>query len=185
MGKKKEEKVEDKKEEDELKDGEVALKNLFTFECDITAGRTVSCIDINEVNSELVAVSYGEPDINCTDERQLKQGLLCFWTLKNPNYPEKIIRTDNSITCCEFSIKQPNLIATGDSHGVISIFNVQDDSNEPMVQSRDLDGRHTEIIWELHWVQRESKGESLISISGDGRIIEWSMKKGLELTELK
>lgn len=54
-----------------------------------------------------------------------------------------------------------------------------------MVQSRDLDGRHTEIIWELHWVQREGKGESLISISGDGRIIEWSMKKGLELTELK
>ena len=31
---------------------------------------------------------------------------------------------------------------------------------------------------------RENKGESLISISGDGRIIEWSMKKGLEYTEL-
>jgi hypothetical protein len=24
-----------------------------------------------------------------------------------------------------------------------------------------------------------------VSISGDGRIIEWSMKKGLEFTELK
>ena len=32
---------------------------------------------------------------------------------------------------------------------------------------------------------REGKGEFLISISGDGRIIEWSMKKGLEFTELK
>ena len=54
-----------------------------------------------------------------------------------------------------------------------------------MVQSRDLEGRHTEIIWELQWVNRENKGEFLISISGDGRIIEWSMKKGLELNELK
>jgi len=39
MGKKKEEKVEDKKEEEELKPNEIKLKNLFTFECDITAGR--------------------------------------------------------------------------------------------------------------------------------------------------
>ena len=62
---------------------------------------------------------------------------------------------------------------------------MKDDSTEPIVQSRDLEGRHTEIIWELQWVTRENKGEFLVSISGDGRIIEWSMKKGLELNELK
>lgn len=33
-------------------------------------------------------------------------------------------------------------------------------------------------------MQRENKGESLISISGDGKIIEWSLRKGLEYTEL-
>ena len=77
-------------------------------------------------------------------------------------------------------------MAAGDSHGNIMIFNLMDpDVNKPMVESRELEGRHTEIIWELQWVQRENKGEFLISISGDGRVIEWSMKKGLELTELK
>ena len=149
-GKEKEkEEKEEKKDEDELKDGEVKLKPLFTFECDVTDGRQVSSIDVNEVNTDLIAVSYGEYDINVTDERQLNNGLLCFWTLKNPNFPEKIIRTEHSITCCQFSKKQPHLIAVGDSHGNISIFNVADDSTEPIVQSRDLDGRHTEIIWEL------------------------------------
>jgi len=34
-------------------------------------------------------------------------------------------------------------------------------------------------------VQRENKAEALISISGDGRIVEWSMKKGLEYSDLK
>ena len=77
------------------------------------------------------------------------------------------------------------MIAVGDSHGNIAVFNVKGDSTEPIVQSRDLEGRHTEIIWELQWVTRENKGEFLVSISGDGRIIEWSMKKGLELNELK
>ena len=77
-------------------------------------------------------------------------------------------------------------MAVGDSHGNIQIFNLMDeDSSKPMVESKELEGRHTEIIWELQWVHRENKGEFLISISGDGRIIEWSMNKGLELNELK
>jgi len=46
-----------------------------------------------------------------------------------------------------------------------------------------LEGKHSDIIWELQWVDRD-KGESLVSISGDGRVIEWSMKKGLEFTNL-
>jgi hypothetical protein len=35
----------------------------------------------------------------------------------------------------------------------------------------------------VQWVERE-KGEVLISVSGDGRVIEWTIKKGLEFTEL-
>jgi len=181
----KEEEVE-KKEEEEMKEDQVYLKPLFTFECPITEKRNVSSIDINVSNPDLIAVGYGETDINCTVDEDLKPGLLCFWTLKNPKFPEKIIKTDHSITCCQFSKKQPHLIAVGDSHGNIAIYNVRDtDSSTPVATSKDLDGKHTDIVWEIHWVQRDTKGEFLVSISGDGRIIEWSMRKGLEMTELK
>lgn len=57
-------------------------------------------MDINELNPDLIAVGYGEYDINCVDDLKLKPGLLCFWTLKNPNFPEKIIQHENSITAC-------------------------------------------------------------------------------------
>lgn len=110
--------------------------------------------------------------------------MLCFWTLKNPNFPEKIIRHEHSITCCSFSKKSPHLIAIGDSHGNIAIYNIRGNDTKPIAESKDLDSKHTDIVWEIQWMQRENKGESLISISGDGRIIEWSMKKGLEFTEL-
>jgi hypothetical protein len=99
--KKKEE--EEKKDEEEVKDGTVSIKHLFTFECDIIENRLVTCIDINQVNMDLIVVGYGEYDINCTDESKLKPGLLCFWTLKNPNFPEKFIVHEASITCCQFS----------------------------------------------------------------------------------
>jgi WD40 repeat protein len=110
---------------------------------------------------------------------------LCFWTLKNPTFPEKFIKTDHSITCCQFSKKDPHLIAVGDSHGNIAIYNVRGNDAKPLFDSKDLEGKHTDIIWELQWIEKKDKGEFLVSISGDGRIIEWSMKKGLEFTELK
>jgi len=114
----------------------------------------------------------------------MNQGILAFWTLKNPTFPEKIIYTPHSITCCQFSKKNPHLIAVGDSHGNISIFNVKSNDKHPIADSKDIEGKHTDIIWEIQWVDREAKGESLVSISGDGRVIEWSMKKGLEFIEL-
>ena len=76
------------------------MKPLFVFECDLVQGRQVSCMDINQANPDLVVVGYGEFDINCTDDSKLKSGILCFWTLKNPRFPEKIIHQESSITCC-------------------------------------------------------------------------------------
>jgi hypothetical protein len=172
---------EEKNKEMEAKD-EVSIKPLFKFQFDFTEGRQVSCIDINVANPDLIAVGYGEYDIDCT--KTLKEGLLCFWTLKNPNFPEKIIKTEHSITCCQFSKKNPHLIAVGDSHGNIAIYNIRTNDSKPIAESKDLEGKHTDIVWEIQWVDRESKGESLVSVAGDGRVIEWSMKKGLEFTEL-
>lgn len=94
----------DKKEEEEVVEEVVEdddswhLTPLFKFACDLTQGRQVSCMDINSINSELIAVSYGEFDIDCT--QKLQRGILAFWTLKNPGFPEKTIYSEHSITCC-------------------------------------------------------------------------------------
>jgi len=181
--KKKKEEVKDEEVEKNVEDtDEVSLTHLFKFRCDITDGRQVSCMDINVANPDLIAVGYGEFDIDCT--KKLQPGILAFWTLKNPTFPEKIIYTEHSITCCAFSKKQPHWIAVGDSHGNISIFNIRSDDLSPIAESKDLEGKHTDIIWELAWVDREAKGEALVTISGDGRVIDWYMKRGLELIEL-
>ncbi len=41
--------------------------------------------------------------------------------------------------------------------------------------------KHLDPIWQLQWVdQGDERGESLVSVSSDGRVIQWSIKKGLE-----
>lgn len=180
--KKKEEEKKDLEAEKEENQSKWNIQHLFKFQTEIFKGRQVSSIDINSVNPDLIAVGYGEFDI---DRRQdPKPGYIAFWTLKNPTYPEKIIKTDHSVTCLQFSKKQPHWIAAGDSHGNIQIYNIRSDNLNPIAESKDLDGKHTDIIWELQWVDREAKGEALVTISGDGRVIDWYMKRGLELLEL-
>ena len=44
-------------------------------------------------------------------------------------------------------------------------------------------GKHRDTIWELKWISddaNEVKYEVLISISGDGRMVQWSTRKGWE-----
>jgi len=61
----------------------------------------VTSADWNPVNKDLLAVTYeqaGEVD------KGAKKGLLMFWTLKNPAFPEKIFYSESKITACKFSI---------------------------------------------------------------------------------
>jgi WD40 repeat protein len=77
------------------------------------------------------------------------------------------------------------LIAIGDSQGNVAIFNIRAEDDKPIASTKDLDNKHTNIVWEVQWVDRDTKPEALVSVAGDGRIIEWSMKRGLDMIELK
>ena len=112
-----------------------------------------------------------------------------FWTLKNPTYPERIIKYPSRITCCKFSDNNPNLIAAGTYDGVVAIWDIRRKEDTPVTQNKEIPGKHNDAVWEVQWVGKGSKGgsdkgETLVSISSDSRIVEWSMKKGLEYTDL-
>ena len=62
-------KEEEKPEEDEVKieeSDDVSISHLFKFRCPVTDGRQITSIDVNSANVDLIAVSYGEYDIDCT-----------------------------------------------------------------------------------------------------------------------
>ena len=67
------------------------LEFLFKYSCDLTTNRTVSSSHWNPINKDLLAISYGEYDLQANND-----GYLMFWTLKNPRYPERIIKNNDS-----------------------------------------------------------------------------------------
>jgi WD40 repeat protein len=92
----------------------------------------------------------------------------------------------------DFKRDNPNLIAAGLYDGTVAIWDVRQGGSVPVQSSRDLlkkDGHekklpHTDTVWEVKWQDKGDKGESLYSISTDGFVKEWNIRKGLEFTDI-
>ena len=162
-----------------------ALQDLFCFDApQLTQGMTVTCAEWNSNNKDLLAVSYGDTapvPIN-------PGGLVLFWSLKNPTYPERVIRTRHGVTALHFSSIHPNMVAAGTHDGSVMIWDLRRPSDTPVLRSGSSvsshnDQKHTDIVWETRWVDQgpdKQPPELLVSVSSDGNVLQWSLKKGLE-----
>lgn len=162
-------------------DRETKLLPLWSFSCDLTVGRTVSCMAWNIAIEDLLAVSYSSFEFNNNQD-----GLVLLWSLKNPEYPQQIFRTNCGVTSIEFSSLHPNLLAVGQYNGVVAIYDMnKKNESYPILESCQGKGSHIDAVWQVKWINKgNERGENLVSISSDGRVTEWSMKKGLSFTDL-
>ncbi|ORY68141.1 WD40 repeat-like protein [Neocallimastix californiae] len=166
-----------------------SLPFLWSFKCDLSRGRTISQIAWNKKCEDIIAVSYEE--IKTTNNTNSPKGLILCWSLKNSEYPSRIYKSDTPVTTIDFSQSNPNLLAAGFMDGRVAIYDIRFKTNTPALENHENGGKHYDPVWDMKWVERErilgdeqSKGEILVTISTDGRIIQWSLKHGLEFTEL-
>ncbi|XP_004431634.1 PREDICTED: WD repeat-containing protein 78 [Ceratotherium simum simum] len=161
------------------------LERLWSFSCDLTKGLNVSSLAWNKTNSDLLAVGYGHFGF-----KEQKRGLACCWSIKNPTWPERIYQSPYGVTALDFSIEAPNLLAVGYHNGTIAIYNVQSNSNVPVLDSSESPQKHLGPVWQLQWIEQDrgttgdDKREILVSISADGRISKWVIRKGLDCHDL-
>ncbi|XP_023821196.1 WD repeat-containing protein 78 isoform X2 [Oryzias latipes] len=182
-------------EREEQRDAEIsetpALEGLWAFSCELTRGFSVSSMAWNKKNPDLLAVGYGEFD--STNERA---GLVCCWSLKNPTWPERVVRCESAVTSLDFSATRPSHLAVGLFDGSIAIYDIQNpDSISLFLDSSKCPSRHLGPVWQLRWNQQEfglpaeERLEVLISVGADGRIIKWVVCTGnlghTELMKLK
>jgi WD40 repeat protein len=175
------------KADDSEKELTGSLKGLFTFKFDQFEGNQVNVLHYNPYNQDLIAAGYGNPRI--VDGRS-SNGALALWTVKNCNIPLRIYESESPVLSLKFSKNSPNLLAAGTAKGSLHIFDIRRKSNQPIMTSDDLDElKHLESILEVDWIcksqGRDDYSESLVSISGDGKLLEWSMRKTLDVAELK
>ncbi|XP_070602220.1 dynein axonemal intermediate chain 4 isoform X2 [Erythrolamprus reginae] len=161
------------------------MEPLWSYGCSLTKGNNVSCMAWNKFNPDLLAVGYGQFRF-----QEQKKGLACCWSLKNPMWPERIYNCVHGVTALDFSTANPNLLAVGLFNGTIEVYNVQSRNQTSVLDNSESHDKHLGPVWQLRWVEQdrgtsgEDKGEILVSISADGRITKWFVRKGLSCTDL-
>ncbi|UJR34108.1 hypothetical protein I4U23_021515 [Adineta vaga] len=158
----------------------LTLDKLFAYSADLTNNKNVSALAWNKKNSDLLAVGYGPFEYN--DQRD---GLVCCWCLKNQEYPERYYHTPSAVTTIAFSVKFPSLLAVGLFDGTVNVYNVQNNVDKPLLDTEEVPGKHTAPVWQLYWLGVEKSrdddtGEVLMSVSTDGRVTQWLLRKGFE-----
>ena len=127
------------------------LKPLFNFYHKQFEDRTVSSLDWNPINQDLLAATYGEfdllPRLKGDRSPDNLEGYLAFWTLKNPEFPERLIRTNSRAMTCKFSPRNPNLIGVGMYDGVVAIYDIRKKGDQPIADSKELDNKHLDAVW--------------------------------------
>jgi len=161
-----------------------SFSQLWTFASEeLSVGRNVSCLEWNPENKDLLAAAYGEFDF----AKYKSSGLILFWSLKNPDSPDKAIHVPCGVTAIAFSHKHPNLLAAGLYDGTVCLFDVRKEPAKRILESgHGPGGKHTDPVWQLTWVSHPdpARGEMLVSISSDGRVTRWDMLKGFECSDL-
>lgn len=161
------------------------LELLFCLKCDMTSNMKVTCMSWNSLNRDVLAVGYDA----CNRNSFHKEGHIMLWSIRNPQYPEKQFQVSSPVTTIDFSSTIPEILAVGLHDGRVLIFDtaLQRNCSSAMLDSAFSPGRHMAPVSKLKWVVDTHQGadsEKLVSISVDGRVIQWSSKKGLSATPL-
>ena len=84
------------------------------------------------------------------------------------------------VTSLAFSASSPKTLAVGHYDGSVEVFHTALRSATPAARCTAGGGAHAEPVWGLAWVPAAggvNDSETLVSISTDGRVIQWSVSK--------
>ncbi|XP_028411720.1 dynein intermediate chain 2, ciliary-like [Dendronephthya gigantea] len=158
---------------DEYKEQEGSLLPLWKFSYEKSKRLAVTALCWNHKYHDLFVVGHGSYDF-------LKQtrGMICFYSLKNPSYPEYIFQTESGVMCLDVHPEHSNLVAVGFYDGSVAVYSACDKQAKPLYCSTAKTGKHTDPVWEVRW-QKDDLDNNLnfFSVSSDGRIVQWTIVK--------
>lgn len=76
-------------------------------------------------------------------------GMMVFYSLKNPSFPEYIYRTPSGVLCLDINEQFSYLVAVGFYDGCVAVYNLKTEATEPMYKSSVRTGKHTGPVWQV------------------------------------
>ncbi|KAG2386996.1 hypothetical protein C9374_002031 [Naegleria lovaniensis] len=156
------------------------LTSLWEYNCNSVVNYNVNCMTWNKKNNDILAAAYSSGDIS---DMQQGNGYILCWSVKNPSNPERVLKVPQAgVNSVNFSATNASILAAGFEDGTVAIYDIRRKESTPVMETIKS---HTGTVWDLKWVNRgKDTGERLHSVGVDGRVNSWTIKKGLESSEI-
>lgn len=93
---------------------------------------------------------FSTSTLSCADDfNKQGQGMLVFYSLKNPSFPEYIYRTPSGVLCLDINEQFSYLVAVGFYDGCVAVYNLKKEGTEPVYKSSVRTGKHTGPVWQV------------------------------------
>eukprot|EP01012_Entosiphon_sulcatum_P025270 TRINITY_DN30588_c0_g1_i1.p1 TRINITY_DN30588_c0_g1~~TRINITY_DN30588_c0_g1_i1.p1 ORF type:complete len:598 (+),score=104.14 TRINITY_DN30588_c0_g1_i1:125-1918(+) len=96
-----------------------------------------------------------------------------IWDITNPNVPEMDLVPNSPLCCLEYNPKDAHLIAGGSYNGVVQYWDTRHPTT-PVMRSN-IEDSHKDPVYDLRWLM--SKSGEVLTVSTDGRVLIWDIKK--------
>ncbi|XP_069014566.1 dynein, axonemal, intermediate chain 1, paralog 2 [Embiotoca jacksoni] len=157
---------------DEFRDPEGTLLPLWKFK-DKAKRLSVTALCWNKKYQDQFAVGMGSYDFS-----KQGHGMLLFYTLKNPGFPEYVYPTNSGVLCLHIHEQRSQLVAVGFYDGCVAVYNLKKEGQEPAYKSTAKTGKHTDPVWQVRWQNDDmDNNHNFFSVSSDGRVVSWTLVK--------
>ena len=90
--------------------------------------------------------------------------------------------TQSGVMSLDIHPDYPHLIAAGFYDGCVAVYNCGDSSPNAKYMSTAKNGKHTDPVWQVKWQKDDLDGNmNFFSVSSDGRVVNWTLAKVLNI----
>lgn len=97
----------------------------------------------NKKYNDLFACSF---ETIQNDKKDLKSSYISIFSIKNTVYPEKTIKTSQTVICMDFHPEYAQILAVGTELGEVMVYDIKSGSNEPIYKASLNSIKHTESV---------------------------------------
>ncbi|KAI9326661.1 WD40-repeat-containing domain protein [Zopfochytrium polystomum] len=103
-----------------------------------------------------------------------------IWDIENPNTPDQTLTPPSPLVCVKYNPKDPHILVGGSYNGLLAYWDTRKGAYP--VDTSAIERSHRDPVYNISWVQSKS-GCEFFSVSTDGQVLWWDIRKLAEPTE--
>ncbi|KAI9199587.1 WD40-repeat-containing domain protein [Polychytrium aggregatum] len=103
-----------------------------------------------------------------------------IWDVENPSTPDLTLTPSSPLVCIKYNPKDPHILVGGTYNGLLSYWDTRKGSYP--VDTSPIQKSHRDPVYNVQWVQSKS-GSEFFSVSTDGQVLWWDIRKLTDPTE--